>query len=690
MLYHIMIIVLLSICCIDAATVWFDPNTYNVTEEDTNITVIISLVTSEPLSADSTVRISNVTNDGATNQATAGVDYMSFNDTVTIPAGSTSYNYTVTIFSNPEAELSEVFSVSVEFVSGNQLTVNGSNAVITINDTDVPTVMFDPVTYNVTEGNSFIISFVTSQPLLGSSIVRLYDIPTAGATNHATPGDDYGSFNRTITLRVSSSTRYYDYSRHMYDDYRAEFTEQFSATLEFVSGWPLTFTGPNATLNINNVDVPTVQFYPVTYRAYEGDTNVTLNISFVTSQPLLGSSIVRIFDIPTTEATNDHATPDLDYMSFNDIITLPAGATRHDYTILIILNLEAESYREVFSATLEFVSGWPLTFTGSNATITIYDANVRTIGFSSSYSYIYSQETTNVTLTLRGVTSQPLLGDTIIRLTDVPTPGTTNPATRNIDYIGLNEEIPLPVGSTGFSYNVTILASPASELTEYFNVNMSYVSGAPLRVTGSVATITIYDTSFILLTFTSPEYIVSENNGSVTVTVTSSSPVLTDTVIRLTDEPTSGGARNITDYKSFSDTITIPSGQSSASYSISLVDDTVPESTESFDVRMGIVSRYRVTSNHNTAVVTITDNDSTSSIDVALVISGLNISFIIILTIILIAVILYFRRKLNNSMTADKPPVATTEASNMMYDKNVSYQLHKITNETGVYEDVLH
>ena len=136
----------------------------------------------------------------------------------------------------------------------------------------VPTVMFDPVTYNVTEGNLLRISFVTSQPLLGDSIVRLYDIPTAGATNHATgqylnviynvihisiiiAGDDYGSFNRTITLYASASaTRYYDYSRSIYRDYRAEFPEQFSATLEFVSGWPLTVTGPNATININNID----------------------------------------------------------------------------------------------------------------------------------------------------------------------------------------------------------------------------------------------------------------------------------------------------------------------------------------------------------------------------------------------------------------------------------------------------
>lgn len=113
----------------------------------------------------------------------------------------------------------------------------------------------------------------------------------------------------------------------------------------------------------------------------------------MTSQPLLEPSIVRLYSIPTAGATSTQATreywnsiyqffycfdtiiADLDYMSFNDTISLPAGVTRHDYTIIIILNLEDEAYKEVFSATLEFVSGWPLTFTGSNATITIYDAD---------------------------------------------------------------------------------------------------------------------------------------------------------------------------------------------------------------------------------------------------------------------------------------------------------------------------
>ena len=53
-----------------AATVWFDPITYSVTEEDTNVTANISFVTSEALSADSIVRISSIPTTGGTNQAT--------------------------------------------------------------------------------------------------------------------------------------------------------------------------------------------------------------------------------------------------------------------------------------------------------------------------------------------------------------------------------------------------------------------------------------------------------------------------------------------------------------------------------------------------------------------------------------------------------------------------------------------
>ena len=61
---------------------------------------------------------------------------------------------------------------------------------------------------------------------------------------------------------------------------------------------------------------------------------------------------------------------------------------------------------------------------------------------------------------------------------------------------------------------------------------------------------------------------------------------------------------------SFTAIITIPRGLSSVSYTISLVDDDVPESTESFDVRICQISGYYVSSYSYTAVVTIIDDDS--------------------------------------------------------------------------------
>ena len=48
----------------------FDPATYSVTEGDSNVTLNISFVTSEPLTADSTIRISSIPTVGTTDEAT--------------------------------------------------------------------------------------------------------------------------------------------------------------------------------------------------------------------------------------------------------------------------------------------------------------------------------------------------------------------------------------------------------------------------------------------------------------------------------------------------------------------------------------------------------------------------------------------------------------------------------------------
>ena len=68
----------------------------------------------------------------------------------------------------------------------------------------------------------------------------------------------------------------------------------------------------------------------------------------------------------------------------------------------------------------------------------------------------------------------------------------------------------------------------------------------------------------------------------------------------------------VTDYVPFVTTITIPSGQRSASYIATIRNDETPEPTETFMVGMSIVSgsMVAVSTRDSRTTVTITDSDS--------------------------------------------------------------------------------
>lgn len=67
-----------------------------------------------------------------------------------------------------------------------------------------------------------------------------------------------------------------------------------------------------------------------------------------------------------------------------------------------------------------------------------------------------------------------------------------------------------------------------------------------------------------------------------------------------------------TDYVPFSETLTIPAGQTSVSYTATIRNDVFPEPTESFQVQLGLVSGNGVvlSPTQNTSTVSILDTDS--------------------------------------------------------------------------------
>ncbi|XP_019863658.1 PREDICTED: uncharacterized protein LOC109592716, partial [Amphimedon queenslandica] len=213
--------------------------------------------------------------------------------------------------------------------------------------------------------------------IFAASSVQITTVMSSSA-NAATIGTDLQTQSSTVNFAAGQTSAVTNFS--FINDANPEPFETF--LVGFVPGQNINIGTPSqAELGIIDDDSVTIMFGPVTYTVTEGDSNVMLNITFVTSQPLLEASTIRITSIPTPGATNQ-ATAGVDYVAFNQTITLPAGSTGHYYTVTILSNSEAEP-AEQFSASLEFVSGTPLTVTGPDATVTINDDDAESLTVSS-------------------------------------------------------------------------------------------------------------------------------------------------------------------------------------------------------------------------------------------------------------------------------------------------------------------
>ena len=106
--------------------------------------------------------------------------------------------------------------------------------------------------------------------------------------------------------------------------------------------------------------------------------------------------------------------------------------------------------------------------------------------------------------------------------------------------------------------------------------------------------------------FNSASYSVNEDAGSVTITVTRTGNTSgTATVVYST---TDGSALNGGDYNGAAGTLAFAAGESSKSFTVSIIDDLVVEGTESFNVTLRNASNANL-GIPSVATVSIVDND---------------------------------------------------------------------------------
>lgn len=176
-------------------------NDVTVTEGNSGITNAVFTVSLSAPAGPGGVTFNIATANGS---ATAGVDYVAQSLTgQTIPAGSSTYTFTVQVNGDTLNEPTETFFVNVTGVSG-AVVVDGQGVGTITNDDPLPSLSIDDVT--VVEGNSGTTNAVFTVTLSDPS-GQTVTVNYATADGTATQPADYTSTSGTLTFTPGQTTR---------------------------------------------------------------------------------------------------------------------------------------------------------------------------------------------------------------------------------------------------------------------------------------------------------------------------------------------------------------------------------------------------------------------------------------------------------------------------------------------------
>jgi len=203
----------------------------------------------------------------------------------------------------------------------------------------------------------------------------------------------------------------------------------------------------------------------------------------------------------------------------------------------------------------------------------------------------------NITVNLSGISPQTV---TVNYATS------NGSATAGSDYTANSGTLTFAPGQTAQSFSVAILDDALFEGSETVNLALSNSANATIGTPGT-AVLTITDNEGPpAAAFSSATYAVAENATSANITVNlSGSSLQTVTVNYATSN---GSATAGADYTAKSGTLTFAPGQTTQSFSVTILDDAVFEGSETVNLALSNSANATI-GTPGTAVLTITDNE---------------------------------------------------------------------------------
>ena len=516
--------------------------------------------------------------------ASAGSDYVAKSLIgESIAAGQTSKAFTVTINGDTVKEADETFNVNVSNVVG--ATVSDGQARGTILNDDSPLLSIGDV--SIAEGNSGtkLATFsIKLSPASASPVT--YNIATANGS--ATAGSDYVAKSlsgQSIAAGQTSAT----FTVTINGDTAVEPNESFSVNITNVVGASLS-DGFALGLILND-DGKTLSI---------GDVALTEG----NSGTKLATFTVKLSQASTTAVTYNIATANGTAVAGSDYVakaltgeSIPAGQTSRTFTVTINGDTTVEP-NEGFSVNLGSVSGASLLDGSAIGAILNDDGKTLSIG--------------DVALTEGN--SGTKLATFTVKLSQTSTTAVTysiatanGTAVAGSDYVAkaLTGES-IPAGQTSRTFTVGIIGDTTAEPNETFAVNLGGVSGATLLDGSAIGTILNDDTT---ATLSIADVSVTEGNlGTRLAMFTVLLSQATASPVTYNIATANGTAMAGSDYQAATlSGQSIPAGQTSNSFPVTIYGDAVYEADETFMVNVSGVAGATVADGQ--AVGTILDDD---------------------------------------------------------------------------------
>jgi uncharacterized repeat protein (TIGR01451 family)/uncharacterized delta-60 repeat protein len=564
----------------DDSAISFSAATYTINEDTSIGAAIIQLNRSGSTNGTSSVDFVTTTN----GTAVAGVNYRPVTNTALFNPGDTYALVQVPVIHDPTPQGNKTVTMTLSNAVGSIL-LDPMQATLTIIDVETAPGQFTFASTNFFVGEADGSAVITVNRTNGHSGIVSVRFGTTNGT--ALAGVHYVATNGSLVFADGEMSK--SFTIPIINDNLVQGPRVLTVGLSSPLGGA-TISGTNvAPVTILDDDVG-IGFSSPVYAVGEGAGSVTLSVLRQN-----GSNGVFTIDYATTNGT---ALAGSDYTSTTGRLTFASGETLKTLTIPILEDsiIEGDETFSVNLFNLQPPSAGQLMTTSARVTIVDNDA-----GFYLSNSvYTVSEAGTNLLVTVLRTNASISDTNTVAIFTSDGT------ATAGSDYTATSAVLSFTNGETFKTISIPILQDTLVEGDETFFITLTNATGGAQIISPSSAVATIVDDDSGLK-FSSSAYSVSESGVSTTITVQRVG-ILTNTVT-VHYATQDGSATAGADYVATSGNLTFTNGETTKTFNVQIIDDTLIEGNETVLLSLSGVFGQASLQTPSAAVLTIIDND---------------------------------------------------------------------------------